>query len=394
MLAAGAVAAGWLGGPWPAHAASVTDGVTLPAALECDWPEWNAFVNRHIQADGRVVDFSVASQQSTSEGQSYALFFALVANDRAVFERVLRWSAANLGAPEASGTHLPAWQWGKKADGSYGVLDPNSAADADLWISFALIEAGRLWHVPDYTQMGRALAGQVAMRETVNLPDFGAMLLPGSSGFHPSADLWRVNPSYLPLPLLRLLAHEAPSGPWARLAVNAVKMIRTLAPHGFVPDWAAYQAGHGFVVDPLHGDLGSYDAIRVYLWAGMTAPGDPLAAGLLSAVNGMHGALSTYNVVPEKVACVSGMPGPTPGPIGFYAALLPYLLANNDRVQVGATLARIERLENAANAAIPPYYDRVLLLFGRGWLEGRYRFSAQGRLLPRWEKSCQSATAR
>jgi endoglucanase len=289
---------------------------------------------------------------------------------------------------------LPAWQWGKREDGSYGVIDPHSASDADLWFAYALIEAGRLWHQPSYTEMGRALANRIAISETVELPDFGVMLLPGSSGFHPGADLWRVNPSYLPLPLLRLLAHEAPSGPWSRLAANTARMIHILAPHGFVPDWAGYRTGQGFVVDPVKGDLGSYDAIRTYLWAGMTAPGDPLAADLLGALDGMQHSLATLGVAPEKVASVSGLTGSTSGPIGFYAALLPYLQASNQAALGAAALSRIAALESAPNAPVPPYYDRVLMLFGRGWAEGRYRFTAQGRLAPRWEKSCHTATAR
>ncbi|WP_422393317.1 glycosyl hydrolase family 8 [Mycetohabitans rhizoxinica] len=63
-----------------------------------NWPEWNLFSNRIVQPDGRVIDFSTPALQSTSEDQSYALFFALVANDRASFERVLRWTDADFAA--------------------------------------------------------------------------------------------------------------------------------------------------------------------------------------------------------------------------------------------------------------------------------------------------------
>ena len=43
-----------------------------------------------------------------------------------------------------------------------------------------------------------------------------------------------------------------------------------------------------------------------------------------------------------------------------------------------------------AAAAKLPYYDRVLVLFGRGWLDNRYRFSADGLLQPAWRTQCSA----
>ena len=40
-----------------------------------DWPLWQAFVERHIQSDGRVIDHATERLHSTSEGQSYAMVF-------------------------------------------------------------------------------------------------------------------------------------------------------------------------------------------------------------------------------------------------------------------------------------------------------------------------------
>ncbi|MGN5480011.1 glycosyl hydrolase family 8 [Cupriavidus basilensis] len=76
---------------------------------------------------------------------------------------------------------------------------------------------------------------------------------------------WRVNPSYLPVPLLRRLAIFDPEGPWGALAGQAAKLVRELSLAGIVPDWAAYRAGdcgHGFLRDPVKGDVSSYDAVR------------------------------------------------------------------------------------------------------------------------------------
>jgi endoglucanase len=358
------------------------------AAQQCDWPAYRLFVERVVQADGRVVDRSTDAQQTTSEGQSYAMFFALVANDRATFDRLLGWTRTNLSANQfdANNLRLPAWQWGRRQDGSFGVMDPNSASDSDLWIAYDLFQAGRLWKEPMYTKLAYALATQIVKQEIVDLPGLGPMLLPGPQGFR-VGDITRLNPSYLPLPLLRGLAHEMPDGPWAKLARNAAKMIRVTSPRGYAPDWAAYQNGQ-FVVDPKNGDVGSYDAIRVYLWAGMASASDPLARAWLDALGGMRQSVAQTGFPPEKVSTISGAASGE-GPLSYWGALAPYFKALNDERGLGLARTHLEALVAPPGAGREPvYYDRVLGLFGGGFVDGRYRFDENGRLAPNWRSAC------
>lgn len=74
------------------------------------------------------------------------MVFPLIADDRDAFDRLWRWSVDHLGDGRLD-DKLPAWQWGHRDnDGTWGVMDLNSAADADLWFVFALDEASRLWN--------------------------------------------------------------------------------------------------------------------------------------------------------------------------------------------------------------------------------------------------------
>jgi endo-1,4-beta-D-glucanase Y len=352
-----------------------------------DWGAWRTFVQRFVQADGRVIDYSTPAQQTTSEGQSYALFFALVANDRASFDKLLGWTRANLAGNQfdAQNLRLPAWQWGKKPDGSYGVLDPNSASDSDLWIAYDLLQAGRLWRNPAYTQLGQALAERIAHDEVANLPGLGPMLLPGAQGFS-NGNVTRLNPSYLPLPVLRALAHEVPDGPWAKLADNAYQFVKTVSPQGFAPDWAAWQNGR-FVVDPKNGDVGSYDAIRVYLWAGLASPADPLAKPWLGALGGMRAKVAQNGFPPEKVSSTTGASSGE-GPLSYWGALAPYFKTLGDEHGLGLARTRLAALDASVPGREPVYYDRVLGLFGTGFIDGRYRFDETGSLVPAWRTAC------
>lgn len=367
-----------------AGVASCLACTTSLAVAQTRWPAWDAFVKTQVQADGRVVDRTTSIYQSTSEGQSYALFFALIANDRKAFDTVLKWTADNLCAGKLD-AQLPAWQWGRKSDGSYGVIDANSAADADAWIAYTLFEAGRLWQVPQYTRTARAVLAHIRSAEIAELPGLGAMLLPGARGFATGNGTWRLNLSYMPLPLLRRFEDADTGGPWADVAAGTVRLAADASPHGFAPDWLAWRTPGKAGIDSVKGDIGSYDAIRTYLWAGVTSPRDPLAKPLLAALGGMRRAVDSANVPPERVATQTGETAGT-GPVGFSAALVPYLSALGDEAGVAAQARRIAAMRAAAQDAKQPlaYYDQVLVLFGVGWAQHRYSFDEQGRLIPSW----------
>jgi endoglucanase len=372
-------------------------------ATECssqDWPHWRDFKQHFIGPDGRVLAANSAMRDSFSEAQSYAMFFALTANDQAAFEQLWRWSVQNLLGADATAGRLPAWHWGRADDGSWRVLDANAASDADLWFAYALLEAGRLWQRPDYQRDGRLLLKAIVEQEVVALPGLGAMLLPGPYGFVQPDGSWRLNPSYLALPQLRRFAQEDPQGPWNDIAKNSVLLIAMASPKGLVADWIGYRASADrrpqVTVDPVLGARGSYDAIRVYLWAGMTAAEDPLAAPLLKSLSGMNRSNPQSAWPPESVDTQTGLASGT-GPFGFSAAIAPYLQ------QVGASVPMLQQVERARSMraasllpeqiakGLPLYYDHVLSLFGLGWIEQRFSFARNGQIQLKWQNSCSPA---
>lgn len=377
----------------------------IAAAKPCEaptWPLWQTYATRFVQADGRVLESSLENNHSTSEGQSYAMFFALIGNDQPRFDALWRWTSANL-AGGAIATHLPGWLWGQGTDGQWRLQDANSAADADLWIAYALLEAARLWHRPDYHQDALQLMAAIEAQLIVRLPGLGPMVLPGPQGFVQPDSLWRLNPSYLPLPLLRRLAKEAPAGLWQAIADNTATMIDQSSHHGFVADWVGYQGASAqsgaFTSDPIHGDTGSYDAIRVYLWLGMSDTSEPLAALLLKRLDGMARSTVATGSPPETVQVLHGsVQGQSP--FGFWAALIPYLEAKGqpglaDQQRRRVELALHEALARPdADAGPPRYFNFMLSLFALGWADKHYRFREDGTLKLSWETACTRTTAR
>lgn len=351
------------------------------------WPHLEAYVERFVAADGRVIDPS--DQRSTSEGQAYGLFFALVAGDQALFDRLLAWTEDNLAGSEL-GARLPAWHWGQAEDGSWRILDENAASDADVWIAYALLEAEQLFAEPRYGGVGRRLAEKIAAEEVAVLPGLGAMLLPGPHGFVLEAKKrWRLNPSYLPLPVLRGLASRGAPGPWSEIAQSSAALLTANAATGLAPDWALYEAGRGFGVDPVSGPKGSFDAIRCYLWAGMIHSEDPERARVLGALFGLLELWRARGFVPESVDVRAPASEARRAPVGFHAALIPLAAALGDSHAADQLTSQVVLAKSGELFGSPAtYYDQNLVLFARGFMEQRFSFDAAGRLIVRWTRSC------
>ncbi len=369
-----------------AVAASAGPAVAAEGCVE-PWPLWDAYLQRFVSSDGRVVDLT-GGGHSTSEGQAYAMILALVAGDRATFDAVLRWAEDNLAGGDLA-ERLPAWKWGRRDDGGWGVVDDNAASDADLWIAYALVEAGRLWGDPALSERGRGLARRIADEEVEAVPELGPMLLPGPHGFRLGEGRWRINPSYLPVQVLRGLAGAGAPGPWAEMVPAAVQLIRDSAPHGFAPDWVEVRRGGEVVADPVSGSVGSHDAIRVYLWAAMLHDDDPAKAVLGARLQGPLRVWRDGGAVPERVDPRTGAVLAAHGPVGFTAALLPWVRDLGRPGEWERLWGEIELTAADGLYGQPAhYYDQNLLLFATAFVEGRLRFDAGGRLDTSWEESC------
>jgi endoglucanase len=336
------------------------------------WTGWSVFHGALLTDSGRVVDRSQPDHRTVSEAQAYALFFALVAHDPLRFESILRWTTNNL-AQGALERHLPAWLWGLAADDQWTVIDPNPAADADLWLSYTLAQAGRLWQREDYRELGRRLAQQILDQETVPLGPKQRALLPGPKGFEIAPGRLRLNPSYLPLPLLRWLCgpegFEGQQAAWRQVLDHALDLLDRSAPTGLAPEWVEQGPGAALRIDETPPDpLQRFNAIRVYLWLGLTSAQEPRRAALLQR----------YRPMLKRIHDAD----PASASAGRWAALLPFALAAGDQPLSTRLRERLTTLPAEPQA----YYDQALTLFAFGFLDGRFAFDREGRLLTCWAR--------
>ena len=355
------------------------------AACTGEWPLWKAYAEHFIQTDGRVIEHSQKGR-TTSEGQAYSLFHALVANDQRRFGQILGWTRDNLAGGDLT-RHLPAWLWGQDDAGHWGILDSNTASDADMWLAYVLLEAGRMWNRPDWRDLGRAVLRNIESQDVQALPGLGKIVLPGREGFQLDPGRWKLNPSYLPIQLLRRFSRESPTTIWDQVIVSTRKILLAAGASGIVPDWIVYDRSKGLGTIPNE-SIGSYDAIRVYLWLGMLNDADPLKSQLL---NQLDFTADSFGLPPEKIDTRSRM-GAGKSPIGFKAALAPYFKAKRAERSLHRTIRLIDaHWKDGLLSDEPRYYDQNLALFALAWLENRFQFEPDGRLTTRWEKPCTDA---
>ena len=144
-----------------------------------------------------------------------------------------------------------------------------------------------------------------------------------------------------------------------------------------------YEKGSGWQLKTDKPIIGSYDAIRVYLWVGMLNNADKQKAPLLARFKPMAVQTIKQGLPPEKTNIASGKTTGE-GPVGFSAAMLPFLQDDDARA-----LQRQRVADHYPDA--DAYYSAVLTLFGQGWDQHHFRFAAGGELQPDWNQACASS---
>lgn len=357
------------------------------------WPLWEAYSRQYLDEQGRVIDRS-AGDRTTSEGQAYAMFFALVDDDRPRFDKLLGWTEANLAGGDLS-LRLPAWSWGHSPAGTWGVLDANSASDADLWLAYDLIEAGRLWRDPRLSALGNKLIERIALQEVVTLEGVGTWLAPGPQGFHSVPDAFVLNPSYMPPALLQRMSTLFPKGPWKAISASVPTLLAAGVGNGFAMDWVEVsKTGVRAVAPPAQAGAGqqaaqasgSYDAIRVYLWLGLANAATPGVRSELKLLGGMRQLIDRGAFPPEQVDA-TGRILKAEAPVGFLAAVIPYSRAVGDADVAARMTGRLMAARDGQTGLFgrpATYYDQNLTLFSTASSEGRFHFARDGVLHVGW----------
>ena len=246
---------------------------------------WEGY-KEHFIEDGRVID--PKANQTTSEGQAYAMLLAVYMDDREAFDEIWGWTQENL---QSSANSLLSWKYGELSNGTQGVTDPSTATDADTDAALALLLAARQFDAPGYEEEALTILTDVWEEETTvvgsDLAGYKRVAVAGDwARGDGTGTVARpvVNPSYLSPYAYKIFAEADPEHPWDDVVDSSYEILQDIqsSPElggeaGVVSNWVALDPA---TVEPvpanlegLQADEFSFDASRVpwrigidYLW--------------------------------------------------------------------------------------------------------------------------------
>jgi len=244
---------------------------------------WANYKNRFVEAEsGRTLD-PHREDVTTSESQSYTMLRAVWQDDKETFDMAWNWTKQHLDRPE---DNLFAWLYGKRADGTYGILTErggqNTASDADSDIALALIFASNRWGQEAYLSEAKAIINDIWQQEIVAV--LGVPHMTADNLEKDSTTVVLINPSYLSPASYKIFAQVDPAHNWEAVADSSYMVIEkssdlNLAGNGqngvgLPPDWIALDVNTGELKLSEKGDSNfGFDALRVpfrlaldYLW--------------------------------------------------------------------------------------------------------------------------------
>lgn len=205
---------------------------------------------------------------TTSEAQSYTMLRAVWANDRTTFNRAWQWTSQHLQRSDK----LFSWQWGKKPDGSTGILTgsggQNTASDADTDIALSLVMADARWHDTAYLDAAKAIVPSIWEQEVVVINGKPYLVADDVERNSPTPLL---NPSYFAPYAYRVFASIDPLHPWNQLADQSYATLRMASQQqlgadksaGLPPDWVQIDRGTGQLAAAQGHDADfGFDALR------------------------------------------------------------------------------------------------------------------------------------
>lgn len=222
---------------------------------------WEFYKGNFLKSYGQIVD--PATNNTTSEGQSYALLRAVWQDDHETFDRVWQWTQDHLQFRGEDA--LFSWLWlNDNADGLLG--DTEAASDADEDTALALIIAYTRWRDNTYLAAAREIVTDIWDREIVEIAG-NYYIISGPSSEREEGYL--VNPSYFAPASYRVFSYIDPIHPWNDVADSAYLLLNKLgksSPTYLPPNWILIDKETGEIKSP-----GNYIQDISHNWYGFDA---------------------------------------------------------------------------------------------------------------------------
>ncbi len=273
---------------------------------------WNSYKKTYLEEGTyRTLDPD-RDNLTTSEGESYTMLRAVWMGDRDIFDKSAKWASDNLKHKDDA---LYSWLFGKRSDGTYGVLvsqgGQNTASDADSDIALAYVFAYVRWKDVSYLETARATLSDMWKKEVVYIGGSPYLAANNVEATIPKNTIL-VNPSYFSPYAYRIFAEVDKAHPWNDLVATSYDILAKSLKDpldknksaGLPPDWIEINKTTGKISPSSSANLSSdygLDAMRVpwrlaidWQWFGETRAENLLSQmGFLTEAWGKDGELGS-----------------------------------------------------------------------------------------------------
>lgn len=236
---------------------------------------WESYKRDNIESTtNRTLD-KQRNDVTTSEAESYTMLRAVFEDDKDTFDKSWKWTKDIL---QHKDDNLFAWLFGKKNDGSYGILTEsggnNTASDGDTDIALALIFAYSRWVSSDYLDQAKLILQDLWDKSVITVGDKQYILANNLEKFSINQNVI-INPSYLEPYAYRIFAKVDFDHAWESLVDSSYDILNRstedqldkTSSANLPPDWIYIDRSTGQIV-PGYANTNltsnfSYDALRI-----------------------------------------------------------------------------------------------------------------------------------
>ncbi len=230
---------------------------------------WAQYKQRFLLPDGRIIDTG-NNNVSHTEGQGFAMLLAVYNNDRPAFDKIWQWTNATLYRKDNG---LFSWRYepGKPDP----IADKNNASDGDIFIAWALLEAGKKWGVTAYLTSSAEIQRALLRHTLIRYAGY-QLMLPGVSGFKQAGSVI-VNPSYFVFPAWQAFYQDTHLLVWKNLSDDGMAMIGKMrfGKSQLPADWVKLQANGQMAPASGWPPRFGFDAVRIPLYVHWYHAGSP-----------------------------------------------------------------------------------------------------------------------
>lgn len=234
---------------------------------------WNNYKTSNIEkGSNRTLDKTQANI-TTSEAESYTMLRAVWMDDKTTFDNSWLFTKNNM---QRSADHLLSWKFGKRNDGSYGLMvdsgGVNTASDADIDTALSLVMAYSRWNDPSYLYQAKQMINSIWNQEVVLVDGKPVLVANNIEKNSPYSVV--VNPSYFSTYSFKIFGKTDPNHNWKGLVDNSYALLDSLSKDNLgltsssnlPPDWVKLNRVNGTIIPNATANLDTnygYDAMRI-----------------------------------------------------------------------------------------------------------------------------------